>query len=632
MESVEYVDVDEVWKTLGRFGRYQLVQLFILILAGIPMAFHVLSVVFIGNFLKLPSRMPPGSELVSEVSPTKYRAYWPLIFEMARLQAASLLRAAAEGRALAGKHMDHICNFSPEVDDDHNTSIVLDSCTIQIVNNTSTGTDVAEYACPDGYNYTGDRYTSFVAEWDLVCEKDTLGKLSQTLVMVGMFLGASFLPALGDRFGRKRLHVGANFMFFVVTVSMAFVPNFIGFAVLRVFVGFFHQGYVISQYIMMIELFPAQQKELIGFSGSLLWGLSVTLITPIAYYMQNYSWRSMQLVFGLFSAISIVEYFILDESLRWLVANKRMKEALKIVKKACKMNHKDFDKAWQTIKERSDAMNVFNETELRERTTLLNEPEVTYEVNKPRLFQVSKHGQKEDTKSSEEKMEVSFLDLLKNRTLRPMALIICYTWYINATTYYGLTLLSSRLTGDPYVNFLLGGVLEIPADILMWILLKKIGRKKTCIFFHTGVGLSLLITVLVAALAEKSHTTGIVQTVFSLAGRFFISASFNAIWIYTPELFPTNIRNIGVGMGSSAARIGGMASPFFSSLAQVAIWAPGAILSAACLLVPFLMTCLPETAGRELPQTISEVSEWRKLDLLHKTKGKTTDDIQFKKI
>ncbi|XP_041362027.1 uncharacterized protein LOC121377996 [Gigantopelta aegis] len=46
--------------------------------------------------------MPPGSELVSEVSPNKYRAYWPLILEMARLQAASLPRAVAEGRALAG--------------------------------------------------------------------------------------------------------------------------------------------------------------------------------------------------------------------------------------------------------------------------------------------------------------------------------------------------------------------------------------------------------------------------------------------------------------------------------------------------------------------------------------------------
>ncbi|XP_041373772.1 solute carrier family 22 member 15-like [Gigantopelta aegis] len=309
-----------------------------------------------------------------------------------------------------------------------------------------------------------------------------------------------------------------------------------------------------------------------------------------------------------------------------------MKDAIKIVKKACKMNHKDFDTVWQTIKEKSNAMNVYNETEQRERATLLNEPEVIYEMDRPRLFQVSKHDQEDERTSPDAAMKVSFLDVLKTRTLRPMTLILCYTWFINAMTYYGLTLLSSRLAGDPYVNFLLGGLLEIPADILTLILLKKIGRKKTCIFFHTGVGLSLLMTVMVAALAEESHTTGIVQTVFSLVGRFFIGGSFTAIWIYTPELFPTNIRNIGVGMASSTARVGAMASPFFNSLARVAIWAPGAIFSAACLLVPFLMTCLPETAGRELPQTISEVARWRKQDILDKTKGKPTDDIQFEKM
>ncbi|XP_041376422.1 solute carrier family 22 member 6-A-like [Gigantopelta aegis] len=252
MESVEHVDVDEVWKTLDRFGRYQVVQLVILLASGIPMAFHILSIVFIG------------------------------------------------------KHIDHSCIFPPDVDGYHNASLVLDSCKIHILTNTSTGTNMAE--CPDGYNYTGDRYTSFVAEWDLVCERDALGKLSQTLVMVGMFLGAFFLPALADRFGRKRLHVGANFLSLVVGVAMAFVPNFIGFAVLRVFIGVFNQGYIIPMFIMMIELFPAQQRELIGFSASFLWGISVVLITPIAYFMQNYSWRSMQFIFGIFSAISIVEF------------------------------------------------------------------------------------------------------------------------------------------------------------------------------------------------------------------------------------------------------------------------------------------------------------------------------------
>ncbi len=48
-----------------------------------------------------------------------------------------------------------------------------------------------------------------------------------------------------------------------------------------------------------------------------------------------------------------------------------------------------------------------------------------------------------------------------------------YCRMTNALTYYGLTLLTANLAGNPYVNFLLGGLLEIPSNIIMLILLKK---------------------------------------------------------------------------------------------------------------------------------------------------------------
>ena len=48
-EVVSRLEVDEVWKHLGQYGRYQLLQLAVLTLALTPMAFPVLSIVFEGE-------------------------------------------------------------------------------------------------------------------------------------------------------------------------------------------------------------------------------------------------------------------------------------------------------------------------------------------------------------------------------------------------------------------------------------------------------------------------------------------------------------------------------------------------------------------------------------------------------
>ena len=44
-------------------------------------------------------------------------------------------------------------------------------------------------------------------------------------------------------------------------------------------------------------------------------------------------------------------------------------------------------------------------------------------------------------------------------------------------------------------------------------------------------------------------------TALSVLGKFFIGATFTLDWTYTCEVFPTDIRNQGLNLTSSAARI-----------------------------------------------------------------------------
>jgi hypothetical protein len=60
-----------------------------------------------------------------------------------------------------------------------------------------------------------------------------------------------------------------------------------------------------------------------------------------------------------------------------------------------------------------------------------------------------------------------------------------------------------------------------------------------------------------------------VTTFFLFLVRAFATGVFQAVYVYTPEVYATNIRARALGLHTSAARIGALLTPFN---AQVSIW------------------------------------------------------------
>merc|ERR1711862_404822 len=90
-----------------------------------------------------------------------------------------------------------------------------------------------------------------------------------------------------------------------------------------------------------------------------------------------------------------------------------------------------------------------------------------------------------------------------------------------------------------------------------------------------------------------------------MVSRGSIAASFNAIWIYTPEAYPTRVRATALGFGSSMARVAGIITPFVANgLIKVNYFIPFVIYVLANILGFVAAALLPfETKGLSLPDT-----------------------------
>ncbi|KAK9875028.1 hypothetical protein WA026_005836 [Henosepilachna vigintioctopunctata] len=176
--------------------------------------------------------------------------------------------------------------------------------------------------------------------------------------------------------------------------------------------------------------------------------------------------------------------------------------------------------------------------------------------------------------------------------------------------YYGLVLNLENIGGDIYINSVLTGLVEVPALAVSIPILIKKGRR-------WPLALSMIISGIACAFIVPfkmfSSTHQWVITTFSMISKMCISSSNAIMPVFTAELYPTTLRNIGVGASNVAAGIALMLVPYLFELKTIEKTLPVGVLAFCGIIGGLSVLFLPETGGKPLQETLNEkVAESRR--------------------
>ncbi|KAI5102831.1 solute carrier family 22 member 7 isoform X1 [Silurus meridionalis] len=209
--------------------------------------------------------------------------------------------------------------------------------------------------------------------------------------------------------------------------------------------------------------------------------------------------------------------------------------------------------------------------------------------------------------SEGENRTYTYLDLMKTPNIRRLALLTGICWYGVASSYYGISFNIKGFGLNLYLNQFLYGTVEIPAKVVVYLLLDRIGRRRTEVGGLLMAGCALIINVFI------SKDQWIVRSVIGVLGKGFTSIAFSTLVLYCSELYPTVIRQNGMGYNSFMGRLGVALAPLILLLDDVWLQLSQVILCVIAVVTGLVASRLPETKDRCLPETIEDIEGTRSI-------------------
>lgn len=397
---------------------------------------------------------------------------------------------------------------------------------------------------------------SIITQWDLVCDREQLANFVQSCIMFGVLIGNMVFSMMADRIGRKKPLMIAIGLQSITGFISAFVPWFELFVLFKFTSAVATGGTMLVSFVLLMEIVGVEWRSIVSvlFHVPFLLGY---LMNPLISYLTR-TWDGFQMAVSIPSLFLLSYYWIIPESPRWLLAIGRPSKAEQILTKAANRNKIPIENVKTAIETYRDV----------------------------------------GSRNNRSKEKYNIAHLFRTPNLRLKTVCICINWFVCGSCFFGLAQYMGYIEGNIFVNVAVSAAAELPGTIVVLLLISRVSRLKILMGGNIISAASLLSLTVVS----NSSFTVILATL-GLAG---MSLSFPTVYLYSGEVFPTVVRNVGVGLGSVCARVGSMIAPYIATMGKIRPWLPPLIFGIGPLIGASLCFLLPETMNCELPESLED--------------------------
>lgn len=283
-----------------------------------------------------------------------------------------------------------------------------------------------------------------------------------------------------------------------------------------------------AAFVLSLEWVSSKYRVLSTTVVTIFYPIGEVILGLLAMYIT--SMRVLLLLIYVPALLVTFYYWLVPESIRWLVVTGQRERALNQLERTATANKRELsDVSKLVVSEKCANIN--------------NDPDSAKNIEKT----------------------IPLVNVFKSRILLLRLVYCSLCWIVVVHTFYGMSVSSTKIAADDnkYLSFIVVVFAEIPATIAVYYLSDRWGRRPTLC-----TGLIITGSVTIASAYVPLEYALITRALFFI-GMFSISGAFSMLYIFTAEIWPTSMRNTLMNLCSMIGRLGGMAAPLTPLLVRV---------------------------------------------------------------